>query len=68
MVAKLIVHDANREQALARMNRALDELIIEGIKTNIRQQRYIINHSVFRSGNFGTSYYEHIAREAEHGI
>jgi acetyl-CoA carboxylase biotin carboxylase subunit len=68
MAAKLIVHDSGREQALNRMNRALDELVIEGIKTNIGQQKYIINHEVFRSGDFGTSYYEHIAREAEHAI
>ncbi|MDR1238925.1 MAG: ATP-grasp domain-containing protein [Treponema sp.] len=68
MVAKLIVHDAGREQALNRMNRALDELIIEGIKTNREQQKYIINHAIFRSGNFGTSYYEKIAREAENAL
>jgi acetyl-CoA carboxylase biotin carboxylase subunit len=66
MVAKLIVHGADRGQALARMNRALDELIIEGIKTNKSRQQYIINHAVFRSGRFGTSYYEKIAKEAEH--
>jgi acetyl-CoA carboxylase biotin carboxylase subunit len=65
MAAKLIVHSADREQALARMNRALDELVIEGIKTNKDQQKYIINHAVFRSGHFGTSYYEKIAKEAE---
>jgi acetyl-CoA carboxylase biotin carboxylase subunit len=68
MIAKLIVHDAGREQALDRMNRALDELVIEGIKTNKGQQKYIINHAVFRSGNFGTSYYEKIAKEAEDAI
>jgi acetyl-CoA carboxylase biotin carboxylase subunit len=68
MVAKLIVHDVNRERALARMNRALGELTIEGIKTNIRRQQYIINHAIFRSGHFGTSYYEKIAKEAEHAL
>jgi acetyl-CoA carboxylase biotin carboxylase subunit len=65
MVAKLIVHSANREQALNRMSRALDELVIEGIKTNKSQQKFIINHRTFRSGNFGTSWYETIAKEAE---
>jgi acetyl-CoA carboxylase biotin carboxylase subunit len=68
MVAKLIVHSADREQALTRMGRALDELIIEGIKTNKSRQKYIINHAVFRSGHFGTSYYEQIAKEAEHAL
>jgi acetyl-CoA carboxylase biotin carboxylase subunit len=66
MVAKLIVHGENREHAITRMNRALDELIIEGIVTNKAQQRFIINNSVFRSGNFGTSFYNSIAEEAEH--
>jgi acetyl-CoA carboxylase biotin carboxylase subunit len=66
MVAKLIVHSVSRGRALARMDRALGELNIEGIPTNKNQQRYIINDPIFRSGNFGTSYYEKIAKEAEH--
>jgi acetyl-CoA carboxylase biotin carboxylase subunit len=65
MVAKLIVHDEKRELAIARMNRALGELIIEGIITNKAQQQWIINDSVFRSGSFGTSYYGSIAGEVE---
>jgi acetyl-CoA carboxylase biotin carboxylase subunit len=65
MVAKLIVHDKNREAALARMDRALRELAIEGIKTNKAQQQWIINHETFRSGRFGTSYYGEIAKEVE---
>jgi acetyl-CoA carboxylase biotin carboxylase subunit len=56
MVAKLIVHGPNRTQVLARMDRVLGELIIEGIKTNQNQQRRIINDPVFRSGNFGTAW------------
>jgi len=66
MVAKLIVHGPTRERALARMNRALQELVIEGIKTNAAQQRWIINHSTFRSGQFGTAYYGEIEKEVEH--
>jgi acetyl-CoA carboxylase biotin carboxylase subunit len=68
MVAKLIVHGKNRDHALARMSRALDELVIEGIATNKARQRWIINHNTFRSGRFGTSYYSEIAKELEHGI
>jgi acetyl-CoA carboxylase biotin carboxylase subunit len=68
MVAKLIVHAPNRELALGRMDRALAELNIEGIKTNREEQRHIINEKTFRSGVFGTSYYESIiAKEAKHG-
>jgi acetyl-CoA carboxylase biotin carboxylase subunit len=66
MVAKLIAHGKNREHALAKMNRALGELNIEGIVTNKAQQQWIINDKVFRSGNFGTSYFGSIAWEAEH--
>jgi acetyl-CoA carboxylase biotin carboxylase subunit len=65
MVAKLIVHGTNREHALARMNRALGELTIEGIITNKARQQWIVNDKVFRSGNFGTSYYASIAGELE---
>jgi acetyl-CoA carboxylase biotin carboxylase subunit len=61
MVAKLIVHAPGRTRALDRMDRALGELVIEGIKTNKEEQRLIIGEKVFRSGVFGTSYYENIA-------
>jgi acetyl-CoA carboxylase biotin carboxylase subunit len=66
MVAKLIVHAPSREQALARMDRALGELVIEGIKTNRDSQRWIVRDRVFRSGDFGTGYYQTIAQEVEH--
>jgi acetyl-CoA carboxylase biotin carboxylase subunit len=58
MAAKLIVHAPDRERALNRMDRALAELNIEGITTNRDEQRRIINEKIFRSGVFGTSYYE----------
>jgi acetyl-CoA carboxylase biotin carboxylase subunit len=61
MVAKLIVHDSNRARALARMSRALDELVIEGITTNRDRQKWIISDARFRSGQFGTHYYEETA-------
>jgi acetyl-CoA carboxylase biotin carboxylase subunit len=65
MVAKLIAHDADREKALDRMDRALGELVIAGIPTNIDRQRRIVNHPTFRSGGFGTSYYAEIEKEIE---
>ncbi|QQO11011.1 acetyl-CoA carboxylase biotin carboxylase subunit [Breznakiella homolactica] len=65
MVAKLIVHAPTRERAIARMERALHELSIEGIKTNRDQQLRIIGHQIFRSGDFGTSYYAEIQKEVE---
>jgi len=66
MVAKLIVYAPTRPLALARMDRALRELRIEGIKTNAAQQRWIINHPKFQSGDFGTGYYAEIEKEVEH--
>ena len=65
MLAKLIVFAQTRERALAKMNRALGELKIEGVKTNINQQQWIINNEVFRSGNFGTSFYQTFVKEIE---
>jgi len=73
MIAKLIVYDTDRKKALAKMDRALRELVIDGIKTNIERQRYIINHPVFHNGVFGTSWYceaiqyTDIEKEAENG-
>ena len=66
MVAKLIVHGADREKALNKMDRALGELNIEGIQTNIDRQKWIVNNAVFRSGNFGTAFYKNIAERSEH--
>jgi acetyl-CoA carboxylase biotin carboxylase subunit len=58
MVAKLIVHAGTRAEAIAKMDGALHELIIEGVETNIREQRAIINDRVFQSGQYGTSFIE----------
>ena len=60
MVAKLIVHDATREMAIKRLLRCLDELVIEGIPTNLTQQKEIISSKQFMSGVFGTSLYEEL--------
>ncbi len=64
MVAKLIVHGATRQEAIARMLRALDEFELEGVPTNIETQKRIISSSIFRSGKFGTSALETILKEA----
>jgi acetyl-CoA carboxylase biotin carboxylase subunit len=66
MVAKLLVHAPNRERAICRMERALEELVVQGITTNRDQQLRIIRDPVFRSGNFGTAYYQSIEKELEH--
>jgi acetyl-CoA carboxylase biotin carboxylase subunit len=54
LVGKVIVYGPNRNRALARLDRALKELTIEGINTNKSQQQGIIGTEIFRSGSFGT--------------
>jgi acetyl-CoA carboxylase biotin carboxylase subunit len=58
MIAKLIVWGADREEAIARMERALGEFTIEGIKTTIPFQLKILNHPIFRNGNFDIKFLE----------
>lgn len=60
LIAKLIVHANNRKEAIAKMRRALDEFIIEGIKTTIPLHRKIINSPEFINGNFDTNFVEKI--------
>ena len=57
MTAKLIVHGQNRKNAVQKLLCALDELCIEGIKTNIDEQKQILNSPKFQSGKFGTGLY-----------
>ncbi|MEK6525293.1 MAG: acetyl-CoA carboxylase biotin carboxylase subunit, partial [Nitrospirota bacterium] len=50
MIAKLITHGQTREEAMARMRRALDEFVIDGIKTTIPLHRRIFNDAEFQKG------------------
>lgn len=56
MIAKLIVSAQTREEALVRMKRALQETVIEGIKTTIPFHIFLMDDPVFKSGKFTTSY------------
>ncbi|UCF21329.1 MAG: acetyl-CoA carboxylase biotin carboxylase subunit, partial [Gemmatimonadota bacterium] len=58
LVAKLIVHAASREAAIARMAQALDELLIEGVATIAPFHRQVMREADFRAGNFHTGYLE----------
>jgi len=58
MIAKLIVHADNREEAIKRMARALDEYIIEGIKTTIPFHQKIMDNKEFIEGNVDTGFLE----------
>jgi len=63
MIAKLIVHAETREDAIKRMARALDEYIIEGIKTTIFFHKRIMTNKDFIEGNIDTSFLERIVLE-----
>ncbi|MFL2855947.1 MAG: acetyl-CoA carboxylase biotin carboxylase subunit [Pseudohongiellaceae bacterium] len=58
LIAKLISHGANRDQALTRMQIALDELLIDGIKSNIPLQRDLVRDSEFQKGGINIHYLE----------
>ena len=58
MLAKLIVWGKDREEALTRAERALDEFIVEGIKTTIPFHQFMMKHPTFRSGKANTDFVE----------
>jgi len=65
MVAKLIVHGPTREAAIERMQVALSEMIVDGIRTNIPLQRRIMQDQVFREGRHHIHYLEEMLAEWE---
>jgi acetyl-CoA carboxylase biotin carboxylase subunit len=58
LLAKLIVHGENRHVALARLRRALSEVVVEGIKTNVDLHKRVIDHPDFIAGHFDTHFLE----------
>ncbi len=58
MIAKLVVHADTRDDAIMRMKRALNEFIIEGVKTTIPMHKKILDDPDFQSGNISTKFME----------
>ena len=56
MVCKLICHGRNRKEAIQRMNRSLDEFVIEGITTTIPLHKKLLNHKKFLESDFNVSW------------
>ncbi len=56
LLAKVIVHDVDRPAAIRRARRCLDEMVVEGIRTNIPFLRRIINNAEFIRGDFDTGF------------
>lgn len=67
LIAKLLVYQPTREQALACMRRALREFVIEGIKTTIPIHREIFKHSAFIDGQVDTTFIERNWQKAPAG-
>ncbi|MBA3539668.1 MAG: acetyl-CoA carboxylase biotin carboxylase subunit [Deltaproteobacteria bacterium] len=63
MIAKIIVHDIDRPAAIRRARRCLDELVIEGIRTNTPFLKRIINHPDFIKGDFDTGFVARLLAE-----
>ena len=58
LIAKLIVHGKDRAEAMARMSRALEMFVVEGIHTTIPLHRRILEDPEFRDGSFDTKFME----------
>ncbi len=56
MICKLICHGRNRNEAIQRMNRSLDEFVIEGVNTTIDLHKKLLNHSKFINSDFNVSW------------
>jgi len=56
LLAKVIVHDVDRPAAIRRARRCLDEMVVEGIRTNIPFLRRIVNNAEFIRGEFDTGF------------
>lgn len=63
MIGKLISFGKDRQEALSRMDNALDEIVIDGIRTNIALHRQIINDSGFKEGGCNIHYLEQRLKE-----
>ena len=59
LVAKLIVHGRDRPHAIRRMVGAMDEFILEGIRTSLPMQRELLMSEIFRSCRMHTRHVDH---------
>ena len=64
LVAKLIAWGHDRDEAIARMRRALAEMQVEGIKTTIPFHEKLLQHDRFRDGDVHTKFVEDILMES----
>ncbi|HEV2486457.1 MAG TPA: acetyl-CoA carboxylase biotin carboxylase subunit [Terracidiphilus sp.] len=68
LIAKLIVHGCDRAEAIAKMERALSQFVVQGVETSITLHQEIFQDGGFRAGNFDTGFMERfLAKRAEAG-
>ena len=58
LIAKLIAHGSTRAAAIARMTTALNEIVVDGIKSNIPLHEEIFQHTAFKAGGTDIHYLE----------
>lgn len=64
LIAKVIVHGSNREEAIARMRRCLEFMVVEEVKTTIPLQLKVLAHKKFQEGDYNTNFLaEHILKK-----
>jgi acetyl-CoA carboxylase biotin carboxylase subunit len=63
MIAKLITTAQTREEAINKMRRALDEFVIEGVKTTIPFHRQLMDHPDYLAGNYTTKFMDNFKME-----
>ncbi|MBM3178680.1 MAG: acetyl-CoA carboxylase biotin carboxylase subunit [Bacteroidetes bacterium] len=68
LLAKLITYASDRQQAIERMIRALDEYQVVGVKTTIPFCRFAVDHQAFRSGNFDTAFIQKYFKPGEPSV
>ena len=67
MIAKIIVHGRDRQEAIARMRRTLDMTVIEGIRTSVPLHLKILNEADFQAGRLSTSFMERFMPKQKKG-
>lgn len=65
MIAKLIVTAQTREEAINKMKRALDEFIVEGVKTTVPFHRQLMDHPDYIAGNYTTKFMENFEMKSQ---
>src|SRR5262249_48422046 len=67
MIAKIIVHGRDRTEAIARMRRALEMTVVDGIKTNIPKHLRILAEEDFATGRLSTSFMDRFSAKPRTG-